>query len=346
MLGRGQRELQVGPLAAATLIAFAMVAALPGSGGAAGKGVTDCDRFASPSGSNGAPGTQSRPVRSPQGLIDVLRSGQTGCFKQGTYSFGRAQLTEPGITLTSYGSDEVVLKGSIRVDPSGRRSRVNDLRISGPGQQAAVLIQATRFSLRGNTITNLHRSASCVLIGSYYSRRPPRGIHIVGNRIHDCGQIPRTNHYHGIYVADSHRAVIRRNWIYDNADRGIQLYPSAQRSIIDGNVIDQNGVGINFSGVDNMTSNNNVVRRNVISRSMVRWNAASGPTGPRAHGNVLRRNCVFASNRGYRSNGGIQKPSRNFRARRNKIANPRFVDPKSGDYRLRADSRCRRVYQG
>jgi parallel beta-helix repeat protein len=346
MAGRGRTDIRVSAVATAILAAFAMIAALPGMGGAAGKGTALCDRFAAPGGSNRAPGTQSSPVRTPQGLVNVLRPGQTGCFEAGEYSFGRVQLNEERIALTAYGSASVVLKGSIRVAPSGRGSRVTGVRINGPGKQTAVLIQATRFSLRGSTITNLHRHASCVLIGSYYSRRAPRGIRIVGNRIHDCGQMPRTNHDHGIYVADSRRAVIRRNWIYDNADRGIQLYPSAQRSIIDGNVLDQNGVGINFSGVNGVTSNHNVVRGNVISRSRARWNAVSGPTGPRAHGNVLRRNCVFATKRGYRSNGGIEKPSRNFRARRNKIARPHFMDPGSGDYRLRAGSRCQPVYRG
>jgi parallel beta-helix repeat protein len=346
MAGRGRRDIRVSAVATAVLAAFAMIAALAGIGGAAGKGTALCDRFAAPAGSNRAPGTQSSPVRTPQVLVNVLRPGQTGCFEEGKYKFGRVQLNEERIALTAYGSASVVLKGSIRAAPSARGSRVNEVRINAPGKQAAVLIQASRFSLRGSTVTNLHRNASCVLIGSYYSRRAPRGIHIVGNRIHDCGHMPRTNHHHGIYVADSRHAVIKSNWIYDNADRGIQLYPSAKRSIIEGNVIDQNGTGINFSGVNHVTSSHNLVRGNIISRSMVRWNAVSGPTGPRAHGNVLRRNCVFASKRGYRSNGGIQKPSRNFRARRNKVAKPRFMDPGSGDYTLRAGSRCQPVYRG
>ena len=346
MAGHGRRETRASAFAIAVLAAVVMVAAAPGSGGAAGKRASQCDRFASPGGSDSAPGTQSRPVRSPQRLVDVLQPGQTGCFGEGVYRFGRVQLNERRITLTAYGSTSVVLKGSIRVDPSGRRSRVTDVSIKGPGNQVTVLIQATRFSLRGSNITNLHRHSSCVLTGSYYSRRAPRGIHIVGNRIHDCGEIPRTNHDHGIYVAHSRRAVIKRNWIYDNADRGIQLYPRAQRSIIKGNVIDHNGTGINFSGVGGVTSNHNLVRGNIISRSVVRWNAASGPTGPRARGNVVRGNCVFASNRRFRSNGGIEKPSRNFRARHNRIAKPQFMHPGSGDYRLRASSRCRGVYRG
>ena len=46
------------------------------------------------------------------------------------------------------------------------------------------------------------------------------------NRIHDCGELPATNHQHGIYVAHAIGTVIRDNWIYDNADRGFSFTPT------------------------------------------------------------------------------------------------------------------------
>ena len=49
------------------------------------------------------------------------------------------------------------------------------------------------------------------------------------NRIHDCGELPATNFDHGVYVAEARDTVIRDNWIYSNADRGVQLYPDAGR---------------------------------------------------------------------------------------------------------------------
>jgi hypothetical protein len=304
-----------------------------------------CDRFAAKDGHDGARGTAQRPVHSAHALVDRLRRGQTGCLRAGRYRFRALNIDKPGITLTAYGSDKVALKGSIQFRPSGRGSAIKDLRINGSGgrQPTGVRIHANRVALRSNVITNYHRSTSCVLIASYYSRKPPRGVHIKNNRIHDCGRLPRTNHDHGIYVEDARRTVIARNWIYDNADRGIQLYPAAQRSTIEGNVLDQNGEGINFSGAHHRVSNHNLVRRNVITRSHVRWNAASGPTGPRAVGNVFKHNCVYgaAKRNYYNSHGGVQTPSRNFRARDNTVAQPRFVDAKHGDLHLRADSGCR-----
>ena len=68
------------------------------------------------------------------------------------------------------------------------------------------------------------------------------------NRIHDCGELPSTNKNHGIYVSEAKRTMIRDNWIYDNADRGIQLYHDADRSRVIGNVIYHNGDGIVING--------------------------------------------------------------------------------------------------
>ena len=68
------------------------------------------------------------------------------------------------------------------------------------------------------------------------------------NRIHDCGVLPATNLDHGIYVAEADHTVIRRNLIYDNADRGVQLYPDADGTVVTGNVIDGNGEGVIFGG--------------------------------------------------------------------------------------------------
>ena len=62
------------------------------------------------------------------------------------------------------------------------------------------------------------------------------------------GPLPSTNKDHGIYVTNAKDTVIRDNWIYDNVDRGIQLYPDAQHTRITGNVIDGNGEGVVFSG--------------------------------------------------------------------------------------------------
>ena len=81
--------------------------------------------------------------------------------------------------------------------------------------------------LRDNDITN-HHTAICVHLARYSDGPVPRDVVIERNRIHDCGELPATNLDHGIYVARPTTTMIRDNWIYDNADRGVQLYPDAQ----------------------------------------------------------------------------------------------------------------------
>ena len=222
------------------------------------------------------------------------------------------------------------------------------LKLDGAGGKGNIgpRIYANGVVLRGNTITNHHRGI-CVQVSRWYSGPRPRGVVIERNRIHDCGELPATNHQHGIYVAHAIGTVIRDNWIYDNADRGVQLYPDAQHSRVIGNVIDSNGEGIVFSGAGSEVSSHNLVEGNIISNSKVRWNAYSGAPGPTARGNVVRHNCVHARKRSsYDSHGGVEKPSRNFAARHNRVANPRFAHARGGNLRLRAGSRCRATYTG
>jgi hypothetical protein len=236
----------------------------------------------------------------------------------------------------------VTLEGTIVVKPGGAGSTIEGMKLDGAGGTSNIgpRIYADKVELRRNEITNDH-TAICVTVSTYYSNPPPEGVIIEGNRIHDCGRLPSTNFDHGIYVAHALGAVIRDNWIYNNADRGVQLYPDAQHTTVTGNVIASNGEGIVFSGAGSEVSNNNVVEGNVISNSRDGWNAYSGP-GPTAMGNVLDHNCVWAGDGEppYRSNGGVETPSRNFTASANTVVDPRYANPVGGDYRLSAKSQC------
>ena len=125
--------------------------------------------------------------------------------------------------------------------------------------------------------------------------------------------------------------MITNNFIYDNADRGIQLYPDAQGSTIANNVIDGNGEGIIFSGDSGLASSNNVVRRNVISNSRVRYNVESWwPNGnPVGTGNLASDNCLWNGTQG---NVADQV---GFTASNNVVANPGYSDRSAGTSRSR-----------
>jgi parallel beta-helix repeat protein len=340
-------------LLAALAAGFVLVVALAGTGateGADGRAAAagGCDRFAAPSGSDSARGTFRRPFRSAPRLADALRPGQTGCFRGGTYSSPDLKVETPRTTLRPYQNEQVTLRADIRFRPWARSSVLAGMRLDGTSNRSEIhlTLSADKSVLRGNTITNRNSSASCVYVAPYHSSRPPRGVRIVGNRIHDCGELPSTNHHHGIYVAGARRTVIKGNWIYENATRGIQLYPSAQRTRVRGNIVDSNGWGVSVGGEDpGSCSNGNKFLRNVIANSRLSWNVHSTPSGPRCHRNVVRRNCVFSAlgDQQQGSNGGVQRPSRSYRARRNRIARPRYLDRGANNFRLREGSACWRL---
>lgn len=320
--------------------------AFPASGSAA----TSCDLVAATDGSDAAAGSESAPLRTAEALADELDPGQTGCLRGGNGIFDddeKIKIETPGITLASYPGTRATLKGRLWVAADG--VTVEDLNLDGSNPDIgprSPTITAADVTFRNNDVTNNHGGTSCFGLGSSYGRAVRTVIE--NNRIHDCGRLPSTNLDHGIYVEASTGAIIRNNFIYDNVDRGIQLYPDAQGTTISGNVIDGNGEGIIFSGKDSRVSNGTVVTGNVIANSNLRWNAESGGTGPIASGNVLRGNCVWASNRSsyYNKNGGVQPDSKNFLAADNVSAKPVYVDRGAGDLRLAADSGCRSVLSG
>jgi len=343
---RQRRGIAATTFGLAALVGLLLALLTPADGTAAG----GCDAFASPRGFDGrGDGSLRRPFRSPTKLLAALRPGQIGCFRGGRYRFSEVRIATPDITLTSYLSERVSLRGAIKIPPAGAGAIVEGMRLNGAGGSSDIgpKIYADDVILRDNVITNDHTDI-CVLVSRFYSHAAPRNVVIRHNRIHDCGELPSTNLDHGIYLSGAVGAVIKDNLIYDNADRGIQLYPAPRGTVISGNVIDGNGSGMVISGLGGTTSDQNLIHGNIIANSNVSWNVRSGRDGPGALVNVVADNCVFATNRNryYDSNGGIESPSRNFLAIRNVIANPRYRNAAADDFRLSRASGCLRSYTG
>jgi parallel beta-helix repeat protein len=203
-------------------------------------------------------------------------------------------------------------------------------------------IAARNTTFRRNDITNNH-TAICVSLGHPdYGRAIDTTIEL--NRIHNCGVLPAANHDHGIYVTSATNTTIRGNWIYDNADRGIQLFPDAQKTTITNNVIDGNGQGIIFGGEGPIASNDNTVHNNVITNSKLRFNVESWyPAGtPAGTNNTVHHNCI---NGGPRDNGdgGISSGS-GFSLASNLLRGPGFNNRAGKDFRLSPGSPCRATF--
>ena len=324
------------------LIAIAAVAAivfaLAGGSVRQAEAASGCDLVAAPTGSITAAGTELEPLKQASDLITSLAPGQTGCLRGGTYSED-LKIATPGVTLMSFPGERAKLVGRLWVAKGANNVTVQDLDLDGrnPTKLPSPTVNADDATFRDNDVTNGH-TAICFNIGHpVYGAAD--GTLIESNRIHDCGALPAANHDHGIYVSEATDTVIRGNVIYDNADRGIQLYPNSVGALVTGNVIDGNGQGVIFGGDEKTASSDNVVENNVITNSKIRYNVESSWGGPVGHGNVVRNNCVSGGGRDV-GDGGIQGPERGFTATGNVLADPDYANRSAKDFTLLPGSPC------
>jgi parallel beta-helix repeat protein len=299
-----------------------------------------CDLMAAPDGDDGADGSTDRPFRTAQQLMQSLQPGQTGCLAAGEYT-GGLQLASGGsdgrpITLAAADPTEERprLLGRIVIEDSANDVVISGLNLNGRNDDKlpSPTINGDNVVLRGNDISN-DNFGICVNLG-HPSFGTAVGTVIQDNRIHNCGEYPVTNLEHGIYVGTARDTTIEGNLIYDNADRGIQLYPDAQRTRITHNVIDGNGTGVIFSGSDGTVPSDNYVADNIISNSQ-RYNIdAFWGDDEVGTDNVVENNCLWGA--------GIAEISEEpgFTAQSNIVVDPEFVDRDSAQFRVQAGSPC------
>ena len=294
-----------------------------------------CNKFASPRGSDASRGTAAHPFATVAKLANSLRPGQTGCLRPGVYR-GRIKVRKGGrrgapTTIRSAPGRRATVHGRLWVANSANHVVFEQLFLNGRNgaRLPSPTVNGNDIVFRDNDITT-RNTTICFLLGSDEYGRALRTV-IERNRIHRCGALPPTNHHHGIYVEASHGVRITDNWIYDNADRGVQLYPDAQRTYVARNVIDGNGEGVVFA----RRSAHNVVEHNVISNSLVRYNVEDYELS--GDGNLVRRNCLWSP--GFGGNPGIS-PGIEVDLLDNLVAEPVFAARAAKDYRLSPASPC------
>jgi hypothetical protein len=322
-------ETGIGLLATCAILGGLLAA--PGASSSADDVVPEaCDRVASPSPrSHGRTDAVKRLVRS-------LRPGQTGCLRRGTY-VEDVGISRSRIVLRSYPGERARIVGRLWFRRAAHDDVVRDLVLDGRNEARlpSPTVNGDRIRFVGVEVTNRH-TGICFNIGSERYGRAS-GTVIQRSRIHHCGWMPPRNTGHGIYVSAADDTRIVGNLVHDNADRGIQLFPDAQRTRIAGNVIDGNGEGIIFSGAGGDASSGNVVEHNVIANSRVRadvesWYPSGNPVGV---GNVVRENCLFGG-RG----GSLGGHGRGYVAVANVFADPRYADRAAKDFRVSPESPC------
>jgi Right handed beta helix region len=326
-------------LVAACVFLLGFLAACRESSGAPRPNLRGCTKVVQPRA--GAARRHRRRAGPVQRLVNALRPGQTGCLRSGTY-VEDVTISRSRIALRSYPGEHASIVGRLYVRRTAHDDVLAHLLLDGRNRAGlpSPTVNGTRIRFTYVEVTN-RRTSICFDIGSgRYGRA--RGTVIDHSRIHACGSRPADNTEHGIYVAAADDTRIVDDLIYDNADRGIQLYPDAQRTLIERNVIDGNGEGIIFSGADGRASSNNVVRHNVITNSLIRADVESWyPRGnPRGVGNVVRENCVFGGRNTIAPRFG------GFTATLNVIVDPHYADAAAGDFRIPPSNPCARVLAG
>jgi len=322
----------------AVLVALACVLAVS----AQHAGATDagCDVWAAPpehGGDNSNPGTEQAPVATIRKLLAIVPRGHdegsrgVACVRKGTYDFSsslEATVSKPWTTLRPAAGEDAKLIGRLVVSVKARHAVVEGLTLDGWRPRAkspSLMVFGDWAEIRDNKITN-DSTAICVHVSDYYGDRA-RNVTIDGNEIYGCGALRYLNHDHGIYVADADGTRILDNFVHDNQDRGIQLWPDADGTLVQGNTVDHNGEGISIGGQRTrhgrqLTSDDNLIRGNLIMRSHASYADPDGP-GPvqsnthgwnlefvhnrHGSGNVIESNCFYADHPdpNYTTNGGI-----------------------------------------
>jgi hypothetical protein len=305
-----------------------------------------CDLVVATDGSDADDGTLEHPLRTVQALADRLAPGQIGCLRAGDY-YGDAPYADAqrelwlrqGVTLTSYGDERATISGRIWVPADATGVVVEGLALDGTNAYGlpSPTVNGSHATFRHNDVSNA--DGVCLNLGSS-TWGAPKGTVLERNKIHDCVS-SRPALTHGIYVEDAVETVIRGNWIYDNGERGIQLFPNAQLTWITENVVDANGVGVIFSGYGDQASSGTLVQHNLITNSRA-YNVDSWypPDGVAGVDNVVSENCITGGEFDPVGSGVIADEV-GFVAYDNLSLRPHYVSPVENDYRLTPDSPCR-----
>jgi hypothetical protein len=309
-------------------------------------------RYVSPSGADSAPGTLSRPWRTIQSGIDRLGPGGTLAIRAGVYT-ENVSITRSGtgarpLTVRSYQRERVVLRPALR-SPSyplklknAAYVRVQGLVIEGASTPNTVNVYALGA-------THDVEISYCEIRGARFGSgvfvdNGTRAVRLLANLVHDNDEPGRQ--HHGIYFEGA-RGLIANNVVYGHDQGfGIQIRSDAAAGPADV-VVANNTVSGNALG--------GIVVEHTASRVMIVNNIAAGnggtgirgyfseedhPGDPVGRGNVVRNNLIFG-NGGYGNLHSDTTPSGgvilSFGAA-NRVANPRFMNPATRNYRLRPGS--------
>ena len=337
-----------------------------------------CNRWASVTGSDDNPGSKDAPVRTLKELVARLSPGQTGCLKADQTFGGAPDLPYGDLSIIGNDGGTQTKPIVIRSSPAGRASyrgqiwlkesahdlvfrNINFRGTKNIPKGTHLIVDGNRIHFRRNNITS--PEGICIDVGdldAYGTDKPSvrsNGFRLVRNRIHDCGSAAQLSSsdsgVHGVYLVNTIDARIVDNFIFDNRNRGLQLWPNADATTVRYNTFDGNGSNINIGSCWQdfcsaaRFSENTLIENNVISNSKLLSNTNENvppgdthqivgnfPNDGERHGNLVASNCIHQAN-----------PSKNFGGygysrRDNLFARPMYVDRSANDLRLSRRSPC------
>jgi hypothetical protein len=245
-------------------------------------------------------------------LPETLAGNTTYCLTESgvyTESDNQWRITNPNVKLQEASGVEAEMRGTIIPTEAADGFIFKGIYLDGSyGQQEAprydkcplgcdtyatramFIDGADNFRLTGGfEITNrapsgnTARAGQCILV----TRQGSTGGVIEDGFVHHCGQIPRNNHEHAMFIGGLRNSVIRDMLVWEYADRGLQAYPNTNNVDVIGNVF---AGGNSYAGMLTDGNATDVDMIGNVSAYNSTWNFYSGPES-RGSGNDLGNNC-------------------------------------------------------
>lgn len=265
--------------------------------GLAGSGwISAADRYVSPTGNNGNPGTEAQPWATLTYAAGQLAAGDTLFARSGTYSerlvlTGKSGSLAQPITIRNYPGETPIINGAAITVPTGGR------------QGLVAFINCSHLVFQGFEVTHFVTTAADRIPIGVQIEGAGTGLQILGNQVHHIWQSSTNGSANGFGIA-----------VY-----GTQTTPILDL-VLDGNEVydlrtgQSESVVLNGNVVGFEVTNNIVHDGNNIGIDFIGYEA-SAPTGyDRARDGICRSNTVYnidsAFNPGYSGNfvtgGGSQ----------------------------------------